>query len=153
MKKSFKYRAVNALIMNIPIALAISLTAQLLAIHTVIPQLLLINFIIAYAVSFVVGVTLPCVGWGIGFANFCKTKPNTLPFGLCINAVVNLTYVVINSLILTYFNVVILNHAPIIAYFIGMATTFIPIYIVGYIVSFLWNRPAEKMTESICGNE
>ena len=47
MNKSFKYRAVNALIMNIPIALSISLTAQLLAIHTVIPKLLGINFLIA----------------------------------------------------------------------------------------------------------
>ena len=150
MNKSFKWRAVNALIMNIPIALAIALTAQLLAIHTVIPQLLIINFLIAYAISFVIGVTIPAVKWGIGFAGVCKAKPDTLPFGLCINAVVNLVYVVINCLILTYFNVCILNHAPIIAYFIGMATTFIPIYIVGYIVSFLWNRPAEKITDNIC---
>ncbi|WP_197029561.1 hypothetical protein [Butyrivibrio sp. AE3004] len=153
MKKSFKYRAVNALIMNVPIALAISLTAQLLAIHTVIPQLLIINFLIAYVISFVIGVAIPCVEWGVSFAMFCKTKPDTLPFGLCINAVVNLTYVVINCLILTYFNVCILNHAPIIAYFIGMLTTFVPIYIVGFIVSFLWNRPAEKITENICGKE
>ncbi len=153
MQKSFKWRAVNVLIMNIPIALAISLTAQLIAVGTVIPKLLLINFLIAYVVSFVVGVAVPAVKWGIGFAMFCKTKPDTLPFGLCINAVVNLVYVVVNSLILTYFNVCILNHAPIIAYFIGMVTTFIPIYIVGYIVSFLWNRPAEKITDSICGKE
>ena len=149
MNKSLKWRAVNALIMNIPIALAIALTAQLLAIHKVIPALLVINFLIAYAISFIVGVFVPAVKWGFGFAMFCKTKPDTLPFGLAINAVVNLVYVVINCLILTYFNVCILNHAPIIAYFIGMASTFIPIYIVGYIVSFLWNRPAEKITDSI----
>lgn len=36
------------------------------------------------------------------------------------------------------------------AYFIGMATTFLPIYAVGYIVSFLWNRPAEALTKKIC---
>ena len=77
--------------------------------------------------------------WGISFALACKTKPDTLPFGLCINVIVNLVYVVVNCLILSYFNICILEKAPIIAYFIGMATTFIPIYIVGYIVSFLWN--------------
>ncbi|MDD7643035.1 MAG: hypothetical protein PUK75_11290 [bacterium] len=151
MNNSFKYRAVNALIMNIPIALSISLTAQLLAIHTVIPQLLGINFLIAYVISFIVGVTVPAVKWGISFALACKTKPDTLPFGLCINVIVNLVYVLINCLILSYFNICILEKAPLIAYFIGMATTFIPIYIVGYIVSFLWNRPAEKITKSICG--
>lgn len=152
MNHSFKYRAVNALIMNIPIALSISLTAQLLAIHTVIPKLLGINFLIAYVISFIIGVTVPAVKWGISFALACKTKPDTLPFGLCINVIVNLVYVVINCLILSYFNICILEKAPIIAYFIGMVTTFIPIYIVGYIVSFLWNRPAEKIAKSICGD-
>ena len=151
MNHSFKYRAVNALIMNIPIALSISLTAQLLAIHTVIPKLLGINFLIAYVISFIIGVAVPAVKWGISFALACKTKPDTLPFGLCINVIVNLVYVLINCLILSYFNICILEKAPIIAYFIGMATTFIPIYLVGYIVSFLWNRPAEKITKSICG--
>lgn len=139
--------------MNVPIALAISLTAQLLAIKTVVPGLLLINFCIAYVISFFIGVFTPAVRWGIGFANTCKTKPGTLPFGLCINVIVNLVYVVINCLILTYFNVIILGKAPIIAYFSGMATMFIPIYIVGYIVSFLWNRPAEMLTNRICGEE
>lgn len=150
MKKSFKYRAVNALIMNIPVAAAISLTAQLLAVHTVIPKLFVINFCIAYVISFVIGVSIPLVPWGIAFAKKCHTKPESLPFGLCINAVVNLGYVLINCLILTYFNVCMLGHAPIQAYFIGMATTFLPIYAVGYIVSFLWNRPAEALTKKIC---
>ncbi|MGN0466332.1 MAG: hypothetical protein ACI4F9_08290 [Lachnospiraceae bacterium] len=150
MNKSLKFRAINALIMNIPVAASISLTAQLLAIHTIVPSLFFINFGIAYIISFFVGICLPLVQWGVAFAMKCNTKPETLPFGLCINAVVNLGYVLINCLILTYFNVCILGHAPIIAYFIGMATTFVPIYIVGYIVSFLWNSPAEKITNSIC---
>ena len=151
MKKSFKYRAVNALFMNIPIALSIAITAQLLAIHTIILPLLGINFLIAYAISFVIGTTVPCVQWGVGFALKCKAEPNTLKFGLLLNVIVNLVYVLVNEIVLTFFNVVILNGAPIIAYFIGMATTFIPIYIVGYIVSFLVNQPVEKLTTKICG--
>ena len=153
MKKSFKYRAVNALIMNIPIALSIAITAQLLAIHTVVLPLLGINFLIAYAISFVIGIFVPCVQWGAGFAMKCKAEPNTLKFGLLLNVIVNLTYVLVNEIVLSYFNIVILNHAPLVAYFMGMLTTFVPIYIVGYIVSFLWNMPAEKMTVKICGEE
>lgn len=83
----------------------------------------------------------------------CKAQPDSLPFGLLVNVIVNAVYVVINCLILTYFNVCILNGAPIIAYFIGMATTFIPIYLVGYVVSFLWNRPAEQIARSIAGEK
>lgn len=99
--------------------------------------------------SFVVGMCVPAVKWGIGFATVCKAKPGTLKFGLCINVIVNLVYVVANEIVLTYFNVVVLNHAPMIAVLFGILETFIPIYIVGYIVSFLWNQPCEKITNNI----
>lgn len=149
MEHSFKFRLVNALIMNIPVAATISLVAQYLAIHTIILPLFLINFVIAYIVSTLVGVFIPAVKWGFGFAMACKAQPDTLKFGLCINAVVNLVYVVCNSIVLTYFNVVIMNHAPVIAVLFGILETFIPIYIVGFIVSFIANRPAENIAKSI----
>lgn len=151
MNMSTKCKVIYTLLMNIPIALAISLTAQLLATGTVIVNLLLINFGLAYVISFVVGMFLPVGKWGFGFAMALKAEPDTLKFGLLVNLVINFVYVLVNSLILTFFNVIILGHAPIIAYFIGFATTFIPLYIVGYIVSFLWNRPAENIAKNICG--
>lgn len=149
MNKSTKWRVVNTLLMNIPIAAAISITAQLPAIGMIVWKLFFINFAIAYVLSFIVGMSVPAVKWGIGFAKLCKTKPGSLPFGLCINAVVNLVYVVANEIVLTYFNVVMLNGAPFIAFIFGILETFIPIYIVGFIVSFLWNQPCEKITDSI----
>ena len=151
MNMSTKCKVINVLIMNIPIAFAISLAAQLITIHTVVPQLLLVNFLIAYVVSFFIGMFIPAVPLGLKFAGACKAKPETLPFGLLINVVVNFVYVAINSIILTFFNVIILNHLPMIAYVFGILTTFIPLYIVGYIVSFLWNRPAENVARNICG--
>lgn len=153
MNKSLKYRVVNTLIMNIPVAFAIAITAQLLSIHKVVLPLLVVNFALAYVISFCVGMLIPAVSWGIAFAGKCKAEPGTLPFGLCVNLIVNLVYVVINSLILTYFNVIILGKAPMIAYFIGIVSTFVPIYIVGYIVSFLWNKPTELLSSRICGEQ
>ncbi len=153
MGMSTKYRVVNTLVMNIPVALAISLSAQLLATGSVNVGLLLLNFFLAYIISFGVGMLLPLVPWGLGFASACKAKPDSLPFGLLVNLIVNLGYVVVNCIILTFFNVVILSKAPIIAFFMGIVTTFIPIYIVGYIVSFLWNKPAEIISRKICGEE
>lgn len=149
--KSLKYRVINTLIMNIPICISICIAAQLLGTGHVVLKLTLINFVLAYVVSFLTGMFLPLVPWGIGFATACKAQPGSLPFGLLINAVVNMGYVVINSIVLTYFNVGILGGAPLIACFFAMIGTFVPIYIVGYIVSFLWNQPAEKITQSICG--
>ena len=150
MNMSKKCQASNVLIMNVPIALAISLAAQLIATGTVVPRLLLINFCLAYVISFLVGMFLPAVPWGLKFAGKCKAQPETLKFGLLVNVIVNLVYVVVNCLFLTYFNVVMLGHQPIKIYFIAMLTTFIPIYLVGYVVSFLWNRPAEKIARNIC---
>jgi len=149
---STKYRVVNTLIMNIPISLAIVFTAQLLANGKIELGLSVLNFVIAYAVSFIVGMLVPLVPWGLGFAKACKAKPDTLPFGLLVNVIVNLGYVLVNCIILTFVNVVILGHAPIFpVYFIAMASTFLPIYAVGYVVSFLWNKPAEKISKAICG--
>lgn len=71
---STKCKAIYTLIMNIPIALAISLTAQLLATHTVVFPLLLLNFAIAYVISYLVGMFIPVVKWGMGFAGACKPK-------------------------------------------------------------------------------
>lgn len=152
-ERSKKYRVINTLIMNIPIAASIALAAQLLATQTVVLKLFLLNFCLAYIISFAVGMLIPCVKLGVGFAFKCKAKPDSLPFGLCVNVVVNFIYVVINCILLTFFNVCILNGAPVIAFFIGMATTFIPIYIVGYIVSFLWNKPAESISLKLCKEE
>ncbi len=158
MKMSTKCKAVYTLIMNIPVALAIALSAQLLATGTVVIGLLLLNFLLAYVISFIVGMLIPVAKWGVGFAMACKAKPDSLPFGLLVNLVVNFVYVVVNCLILTFFNVVILNGDniragggdPIIAYFMGILTTFVPIYLIGYVVSFLWNRPAENIARNIC---
>lgn len=148
MNHSTKWRVVNTLLMNIPIAAAIAVAAQFLAIHTFILPLFCINFAMAYVLSFVVGMCVPAVKWGIGFAMACKAEPNTLKFGLCVNAIVNFVYVVANEIVLSYFNIVVLNHAPMIAVLFGILETFIPIYIVGYIVSFLWNQPCEKITNN-----
>lgn len=137
------------LIMNIPIALSISLAAQLLATGKVNGKLLLINFSIAYLISLIVGLFVPCVPWGLAFASACKAKPGSLPFGLLVNVVVNFCYVLVNCVFLTWFNICVLNHGPIQAVPFGIISSFIPLYIVGYIVSFLWNKPAENITRAI----
>ena len=148
-RPSFKFRLVNALITNIPIALSISLAAQLLATGTVNAKVLLINFSIAYLISLIIGLFIPCVPWGIGFAKACGAKPGTLPFGLLLNVVVNFVYVLVNCVFLTWFNICILNHGPIQAVPFGIISSFLPLYAVGYVVSFLWSRPAENIAHSI----
>ena len=156
---STKCKIITVLLTNIPIALCISLAAQLLAIAAGEAPgfsfgLLGINFCVAYVLSFIVGMCVPAVKWGAGFAMKCKAEPGTLKFGLLLNLVVNLVYVVANILVLTWFNVCFLNHAPFWpAYPLSVLKMFVPIYIVGYIVSFLWSQPAEKIARKLCNEE
>ena len=144
-----KKKTIFNLIMNIPIALAMPISAQLLTIGKLVPIGIVTNFIISFILSFTLGMTLPVDKWGANFAMKMGAKPGTLKFGLLVNALVTLIYVIANSLVLTFFNVVIVQKAPFGAFVGGFLATFIPLYIIGYIVSFLWNKPAEKITENI----
>ena len=147
---SRKCNAIFVLLVNLPVAIAIAITAQLLAVGKIIFPLLAINFPIAYGIAFLIGMFLPAPKWGVAFAMKCKAQPDTLKFGLLVNVVVNMVYVVILVTLLTFFNVVILNHGPIIGFVMGVLTSFIPIYLVGFVVSFLFRMPAENLAKKIC---
>ena len=150
-KMSTKYRVVNTLIMNIPICLAMVIAAQMLGVGYLRLIASIINFILAYAVSFFIGMYAPLVPWGLGFAGKCGAKPGTLPFGLLVNVVVNTGYVLVNSMLLTWFNVILMGGAPMAAFLPEVLGKFVPIWVIGYIVSFLWNTPAEKIAHNLTG--
>lgn len=147
---SKKQQTVQVFLMNIPNAIVLSLTAMLLSVGKIVPSLFALNFCMAYVISDVVGLTLPVEKWGMGFARACKVKPDTLAFGLVVNVAANAVYVVVNCIILTFVNVVVIAKAPLIAYFIGMATTILPIYVVSYVASLFARSWAIKTAEKIC---
>ncbi len=148
---SKKCQVIQVFLMNIPNAVVLSLTAMLLSVGKIVPPLFLLNFCMAYIISDIVGLTLPVEKWGMGFANFFKVKPDTLAFGLTVNVAANAVYVVINCLILTFVNVIVIAKAPVMAYFMGMATTIVPIYLVSYVASLLARGWAIKTAKKICG--
>lgn len=145
-----KVKLAYVLIMNLPIALAIALTAQLAAIGTIKIPLLCINFVIAYIIAFFIGMFIPVEKLGVGFAGIFKVRPG-LVFGLLVNVMINFIYVTLICIVMTFFNVVILMGNPPIA-FVGAFFGLYPlIYLVGYIVSFLVNIPSKKVAEKIGG--
>lgn len=143
-----KTKLLYVLIMNIPIAFAIALTAQIVAIGQIILPLLGINLLIAYAIAFLIGMLIPVEPIGVGFANLFKAKPG-IQFGLLVNIPINFIYVTIICFILTYFNVVMLQKMPIDAFVSGFIGIYPILYLVGYLVSFVVNRPALKIAQSI----
>lgn len=154
MKKSTQI--VDALILNLPIALTLCFVAQGLTIAqgqlaAFSWPMLLINFLVSYALAFVIAMTIPCVKWGLAFAA-PRAQPGTFKFGALINVVVNSVYAIILCFLMTVFNVVIMGHAPFIAAIFGFLTNVIPIWIACYIVSMIFVQPAERWARSITHN-
>lgn len=159
MKTSTKL--VKVLLTNIAIAVAISLTASYIAMSgedipaEVFPMALLgstlKNSVIAYVISFFIGMFIPSEKWGFGFAMGRGLKPTDgLKFGAVLNIVVNTVYVAFNSVILTYLNACVFNGAPLAAFPFAWASSIIQCWIVGYVVSLFWAPACEKWARAIC---
>ncbi|MDI9589683.1 MAG: hypothetical protein QM302_01305 [Acidobacteriota bacterium] len=166
MKTSTKI--VKILLTNVPIALSISAVASYMGISQAVAQGALsqgafvpalagsvaMNFVFSYAISFIVGWFVPAERWGFSFAGACGVTPaDGIKFGLLLNLVVNLVYVVVNDLILTYVNAIVMQRQPLSSYLPAVLGSFVPCYVVGYIVSFLWAQNAERIARSLCHDE
>ena len=155
MKKSTQ--TLDVLLLNLPVALTLCVVAQLLTIAqgqmaAFSWNMFGINFVVSYLLAFVIGMTIPCVKWGLAFAMKCKAKPGSWVFGALIDVMVNTTYAVILCALMTIFNVCILGGAPAIAALFGFLADIIPIWIACYIVSFLCVRPAESLARACTGD-
>jgi uncharacterized membrane protein YeaQ/YmgE (transglycosylase-associated protein family) len=147
MQKSKKLTAVYALIMDLPLSIIVTLVALLLggnlSMSSFIP-----SCILAYVVTFILNF-LPVGKWGFDFA-IKRDQPGTLKFGLLINMVIAFVFTLVLDLIMTYFGVVITAHAPMSEYWKAVAGGFIPCYIASFVVAFLWNNVADKLSRQIC---
>ena len=153
MQKSAKLTAVYALIMDLPLSLVITLVALALANIDAPGSLNGPNFIrmacIAYVVTFFVNF-LHAERWGFAFAAK-HAKPGTLKFGILLNVVVAAVFCVILDLIMTAVGMAAspagFQFGPYIA---ACLKGFIPCYIASFIVAFLWNPVADKLSRAIC---
>lgn len=152
MKNSTKL--VKALLTNIPIAVCISLVASYIGISSAgvpeeafMPAFLssfALNTGLAYLISFFIGWFIPTERWGFAFSGLFGLNPGSgLVFGLVLNIVVNSVYVVINALALTYLNAIVMQGMPIQMSPVALFGSFLPCWVVGYVVSLAWARPAE----------
>lgn len=158
MKNSTKL--VKVLLTNIPIAISISLVASYIGISSAglpeeafMPAFLSttgINILLSYVISFFVGWFIPSEKWGFAFAGLFGLNPGSgIAFGLVLNIIVNTVYVVINALILTYVNAIVMQGMPLAMFPTALFGSFFQCWIVGYIVSFLWATRAEKIARNL----
>ena len=147
MQKSNKLTAVYALIMDLPLSIIITIIALLLS-HNLNGQTFVLNFIIAYVLTFFVNF-LHAEKWGVAFA-MKHAEPGTFKFGLLINIVVAAVFVVILDLIMTFVGVIVFGGGTFGEYIKAVLGGLIPCYIPTLIIAMLWNQIADKWSRQIC---
>lgn len=158
MKNSTKL--VKILLTNIAIAISISIVASYIGIQSAnvpeeafMPAFLsttAMNIGLSYVISFFVGWFIPTEKLGFGFAMKCGLKPSDgLKFGATLNVVVNTIYVVINALILTYVNAIVMQGMPLEMFPLALFGSFFQCWIVGYVVSLFWAPAMEKVARKL----
>ena len=159
MKKSTKLMKV--LLTNVLIAVSISLVASYIGVKSAnvpeeafVPAFLSttgMNIVMSYVISFVVGWFIPAEKWGFAFARVCGAKPSDgLKFGAILNVVVNSVYVVVNALILTYVNAIVMQGMPLEMFPMALFGSFFQCWLVGYVVSLVWAPACEKIARKKC---
>lgn len=147
MPKSKKLTAVYALIMDLPLSLVITWIALKLG-----GNLDLVHFvpscILAYVLTFFINF-LPIGMIGFKFASK-YAKDGTFKFGLLINMVISLFFVVILDLVMTAFGVLLMGHGTASQFWFAVIVGFIPCYIPTLIIAMLWNPVADKLSRAIC---
>lgn len=147
MPKSKKLTAVYALIMDLPLSLVITWIALKLG-----GNLDLAHFvpscILAYVLTFFINF-LPIGMIGFKFASK-HAEDGTFKFGLLINMVISLFFVVILDLVMTAFGVLLMGHGTAGQFWFAVIAGFIPCYIPTLIIAMLWNPVADKVSRAIC---
>ena len=147
MKKSKKLTAVYALIMDLPLSIIITVIALLLA-NNLNGQAFGMNFVLAYVLTFFINMFIPAPIWGVNFASKFS-KPDTFKFGLLINVIVALVFVVILDLVMTAVGVLVFGHGTVQQYLVAVLGGFIPCYVPTLIIALFWNGVADKLSRKI----
>lgn len=148
MKKSKKLTAVYALIMDLPLSIVITVIALALA-GNLNGQMFIMNFCLAYVLTFLINMFIPAPKWGLSFA-MKHAKPGTFKFGLLLNIVVAAVFVVILDLIMTAVGVLGFGHGTASAYMFAVVSGFIPCYVPTLLIALIWNEVSDKWSRAIC---
>jgi hypothetical protein len=138
-KPSPKFIIVFNLVLNLPMALAMSMTAPILMKQNVFTFNLLINVLIGFVLACIINLTIPIQKISMGFPGLFKVDPESIPGRLLGNIPVCFIFVLIIGLILTAYNV---KAVP--AFLFAFLGTFIPMYLVCFIVAMIFLPIAVK---------
>lgn len=145
-KPSAKFLTVFNLVLNLPMAIAMSVTAPIVVGQPVFTPNLIVNILIGFVMATAINLLLPIPKISAWFAGLFKQKPDSFLGGFLGNIPVCCIFVVIIGLVMNLYNV---RKVPDFLFaFIG---TFIPMYIVCFIVALIFMPIALKAAAAADG--
>lgn len=138
-KPSVKFLVVFNLVQNIPMAVAMSITAPLLMNMPVFTPNLLMNILIGFILATIINLLLPIQKIAMGFPRLMHIKSDGFLAHLVGNIPVCLIFVVIVGLVLNLYNV---RAVP--DFLFAFLGTFIPMYLVLFVIAMIFVPIATK---------
>jgi len=139
-KPSFKQIATINLVNNIPMALIMSTVAPLIGGQKIEINNWIINVLIAFVIACVINAVVPVPLIAKKFPTLFKLDPNKFAGRVVGNIPIAFIFVVIIGLVLTYYNV---RLVPV--FIFAFIATFIPLYLICFVVSMITNPIAMKL--------
>ena len=149
-KPSAKWIIIFNLVLDLPMAIVMSISANLLNHQPAIGPNTPINVLIGFCLAFLINAILPIQKIQEGFAGLFKRDPHSLAGNLVGSIPVCLIFTVGIGLPLTWWNLrgVPAEFRP--PVFGAFMSTFVPLFIILYIVAFIMTPIAMKVATNAC---
>ncbi|SFG65785.1 hypothetical protein [Oribacterium sp. WCC10] len=139
-KPSLKFFIVFNLVMNIPLATAMSIGGMLFSGNAdkLLTPALLVNILLGFVFACIVNAALPIPLIAISFPKLFKIEPESIPGRILGNVPVVFIFVIIIGLVMNFANVQVFGGAPFPAFIFAFLGTFIPMYILCFAVAMIF---------------
>lgn len=139
-KPSLKFFIVFNLVMNIPLATAMSIGGMLFSGNAdkLFTPALLVNILLGFVFACIVNAALPIPLIAISFPKLFKIEPKSVPGRILGNVPVVFIFVIIIGLVMNFANVQVFGGAPFPAFIFAFLGTFIPMYVLCFVVAMIF---------------
>ena len=151
-KPSLKFFIVFNLVMNIPLAIAMSIGGMLFSGNAdkLLTPALLVNVLIGFVCACIVNAAFPIPLIAMNFPKLFKIDPESVPGRILGNVPVVLIFTAIIGLIMNFVNVQLFGGAPFPTFIFAFLGTLLPMYILCFVVAMIFIPIAQGAAGKAC---
>ncbi|OON85149.1 hypothetical protein BXO88_13875 [Oribacterium sp. C9] len=151
-KPSLKFFIVFNLVMNIPLATAMSVGGMIFSGNSdkLLTPALFVNILLGFVFACIVNAVVPIPLIAMNSPKLFRVNAESVPGRVLGNVPVVLIFVIIIGLIMNFANVQIFAGAPFPAFLFAFLGTFIPMYILCFVIAMIFIPIAQGAAGKVC---